>query len=74
MMEGPIPCNYDEWQHCITVECGIPLTAAFIDERIASMQTASEFRTQQFVKLYGPQYHRQVLSWFHEAKEKLETQ
>ncbi len=74
MMEGPIPRDYDEWRHCITVECGIPLTAAFIDERIASMQNASDFKTQQFLRLYGQQYHRQVLTWFQQAKEKLVTQ
>lgn len=73
MMEGPIPLNYAEWQYCITVECGIPLTADFIDERIASMQDASDFKTEQFVKLYGPQYHQQVLAWFQQAKEKLVT-
>jgi hypothetical protein len=74
MMEGPIPQNYEEWHHCITVECGLALTPEFIDERIASMEDAKDFKTKQFVELYGPQHHQQVLAWFHQAKKKLVKQ
>lgn len=71
MMEGPIPQNYAEWHHCITVECGIPLTDTFINERINAMQDVNDYKTRQFVKLYGSQHHQNVLAWFHQAKEKL---
>ncbi len=70
MMNGLIPQNYEDWHHCITVECGLPLTPAFIDERITSMQDLNDFRTKQFVQLYGSQYRQQVLAWFHQAKQK----
>jgi len=70
MMDGAIPQNYEQWHHCITVECGLSLTTEFIDERIMSMQDKNTFRTKQFVQLYGSQYHQQVLAWFHQAKEK----
>ncbi|WP_250658105.1 hypothetical protein [Alkalimarinus coralli] len=73
MMEGPIPQNYDEWHHCITVECGIPLTPTFIDKRIAAMQDTNDFKTKQFIQLYGAQYHQRVLAWFHQAKEQVEA-
>ena len=73
MMQGPIPQNYDEWHHCITVECGITLTLKFVDERIASMQDASDFRTKQFAQLYGQQHQQNVLAWFQQAREKLEA-
>jgi len=70
MMEGPIPMSYAEWHHCITVECGLRLTTSFIDERLAAMQNANDFRTKQFVELYGLQHHQNVLSWFQLAREK----
>jgi threonine dehydrogenase-like Zn-dependent dehydrogenase len=28
-----IPKTYAQWRHCITVECGIPLSADFIAQR-----------------------------------------
>jgi hypothetical protein len=73
MMQGPIPQNYDEWRHCITVECGIPLTTRFVEERITAMQDVNDFRTRQFVQLYGADYHRQVLAWFTQARDALST-
>lgn len=71
MMEGPIPQSYEEWHYCITVECGIPLTLEFIEERLTALQEISDFKTKQFVQLYGRQYHEQVLSWFLRSKDKL---
>ena len=31
-----IPQTYDEWEHCITVKCGIPLTPAYVAGRITA--------------------------------------
>lgn len=70
MMEGSIPRNYQEWHHCITVECGLTLTPEFIEERIRLLQDSNDYQTQQFMKLYGAQHHQQVLAWFHQAREK----
>lgn len=71
MMESVIPGNYKEWRHCITVECGLELTPAFIEERIASLQNPKDYKTKQFVQLYGPQYLQQVLAWFQQARDAL---
>ncbi len=68
MLKGLLPENYEEWHHCITVDCGIPLNSAFIDERIAAMQDINDFKTRQFLELYGLQYHQQVMKWFLQAK------
>jgi len=70
-MENVVSQTYEEWHHCITVECGITLTSAFIEERIASMQDDKDFRTSQFIQLYGPQHHQKVLAWFQQAKEEI---
>jgi len=66
-----IPQNYEQWHHCITVECGIKLTASYIDDRIRSLTDKADFRTQQFIQLYGEDHHHSVLTWFQEAKQNL---
>ena len=66
-----IPQNYEEWRHCIVVECGLELTPGFIEQRISSLQNNSEYYTQQFVKLYGQHHHQKVLGWFMQAREAL---
>ncbi len=71
MATSVIPQNYDEWRHCIIVECGLELTPSFIETRIASLQNESEHYTKQFINLYGRQYHQTVLGWFMQAQSTL---
>ena len=71
MENAIIPHNYQTWHHCITVECEIKLTAEYVTERIASLQDSKDFRTQQFVKLYGDQHRKNVLTWFQQAQQSL---
>ena len=66
-----IPQNYDEWHHCITVECGLELTPEYIQSRITSLQDSKDFRTQQFVRLYGEAHRTNVLGWFTQAQKEL---
>jgi len=66
-----IPENYDQWHHCIVVECGLELTPNFIEQRILALQNNKEHYTRQFVNKYGPQHHQRVLSWFTQAREML---
>lgn len=66
-----IPQNYEEWHHCIVVECRLKLTPDFIEQRITALQNSGEYYTQQFIKLYGPQHHQRVLGWFMQAREML---
>ncbi|MCP1714131.1 hypothetical protein J2T36_003366 [Kerstersia gyiorum] len=35
-MPALIPRTYEQWHHCIVRECGIPLTTAFIAQRLAT--------------------------------------
>ena len=71
MMSSPIPQNYDEWQHCITVECGIPLTAEFVSQRLAVWRDESQEETRRFKKRYGDAYLQSVVGWFEEAERRL---
>ena len=66
-----IPQNFEEWYHCITVKCAIKLTSRYVDDRIELLKDTSDFRTQQFIKLYGEHHHQSVLNWFNEAKNRL---
>ncbi len=68
-----IPDSYPAWRHCIEVACGIPLTAAFIRERLAALDDARDFRTQQFVTHYGEAHLAQIRSWFEDALRELDA-
>jgi hypothetical protein len=72
-MSSPIPQTYDEWRHCIEVECGIPLTAEFLAVRIAILSAAEAEETRHFRKLYGDEHWQRVLSWFRRAAEECAT-
>ena len=68
-----VPNSYEAWKHCITVDCGIPLTKKFVSERIESLDDGNNFHTQQFVKSWGGAHHAQTLALFRRAKEELEA-
>jgi len=62
-----IPQSYDQWRRCIEVDCGIPLTPDFIRARLAELVEPSDFRTVQFVRLYGEAHRQRVITWFQQA-------
>ena len=66
-----IPTSYEEWEHCITVECKIPLTLEFVEQRIKSLQDNGDFYTQKFIGSWGEAHHAKTLSWFQEAQKRL---
>lgn len=66
-----IPKTYDEWEHCITVKCGIPLTADYVAERIRELQDTGNYHTEKFIDRWGQQHHARTLAWFHQAAERL---
>jgi hypothetical protein len=62
-----IPQTYEQWRHCITVECGIPLTRAFVEERLAVWANPAADETRRFEQLYGVAHRERVLHWFESA-------
>ncbi|MEM0921899.1 MAG: hypothetical protein AAGF44_12180 [Pseudomonadota bacterium] len=66
-----IPTNYEEWEHCITVKCGIPLTADFVAQRIAALDDPGDYHTQKFIERWGQAHHAQTLAWFRQAADRL---
>ncbi len=65
------PTSYDDWKHCITVKCGIPLTLQYVEQRIAALTNASDHHTSKFRQTWGDQYLAQTIGWFEMAKQEL---
>ena len=70
-MQDIVPQSYDAWRHCIEVECGIALTAPWIEQRLVALQDGRDHHTQRFVQLWGQAHHARVLGWFQQALEEL---
>ncbi|MEM1345525.1 MAG: hypothetical protein AAGI34_13220 [Pseudomonadota bacterium] len=68
---APIPKTYEEWEHCITVKCGLALTAEYVDARIEALENIDDFHTQKFVETWGEAHRTQTLHWFREAAVRL---
>ncbi|MEM8925335.1 MAG: hypothetical protein AAGD35_17670 [Actinomycetota bacterium] len=67
------PQTFDEWRRCITVDCGIDLTPAFITMRLTALQDRSDAHTAQFAETYGDDYLQQVIEWFELARSGVES-
>ena len=67
MMSSPMPQSYEEWHHCITVECNIRLTPEFIAERLAVWNNEELEETKRFRKLYGDDHWQATIGWFERA-------
>ena len=63
-----IPNTYEEWRDCITQKCGIPLTAAYIEERLRVLRSPRDAATVRFRKLYGQQQLDLTVRWFEQAR------
>jgi hypothetical protein len=66
-----IPDSYAAWHHCITVECGIPLTADFINQRLAILSNPKEYETERFAEVHGAAHLQAVLTWFQQAADQV---
>lgn len=64
---SPVPQTYEEWEHCITVKCGLALTAEFVSNRIKSLEDRTDLRTQKFIEFWGEAHYAQTLGWFRQA-------
>ena len=70
-MYDVIPETYEHWHHCITVECGIPLTPEFVAERLGVWRNETKEETERFRRLYGDAHWRAVIAWFERAESEL---
>lgn len=68
---NPIPQTYAAWRHCITVDCGIPLTLAFIEARLAVYTDENNLENHRFRKLYGDTHRQNVQRWLQQARQEI---
>lgn len=62
--EQVIPTSYASWKHCITVHCGMPLTAELARARIAELENPDAEEARRFVRCYGETHYQRVLDWW----------
>ena len=65
--DDPIPSTYEQWRECIEVRCKVPLTSAYITERLAELEDGKHPKTKKFEALYGTPHLEQVIGWFRKA-------
>lgn len=65
--------SYEDWKHCITVRCKIPLTPEFVSKRLAVLSDPHDATTARFVQLYGDAHRLRVVQWFEQARGELES-
>lgn len=66
-----IPSSYEQWKHCITHDCGIPLNSEFVLSRINTLENRKTEYAKQFIRLYGEAHYTNVVQWFKQAKGEL---
>ncbi|MEM6940734.1 MAG: hypothetical protein AAF943_02655 [Pseudomonadota bacterium] len=66
-----VPTTFEEWKHCITVRCDIPLTQDYVSERLTALNDLSDYHTQKFIDRWGDAHHAQTVAWFEKAAEDL---
>jgi hypothetical protein len=69
--EDLVPGDYSAWRHCIEVSCGIPLTVAYVAERLCILGDPAQEATQRFVKPWGPAHLERIVGWFQQAQASL---
>ena len=45
--------TYEDWKHCITVDCGIPLTREYVQQRLAALHDPKDYSRERFVAVFG---------------------
>jgi hypothetical protein len=68
-----IPQNYEQWRHCITVSCKIPMTRDYVSERLVVWANPDHEESLRFRKLDGQRHYQNVLAWFRQANLELGT-
>ncbi len=63
--------TYDDWKHCITVLCRIPLTLAYVEQRLAALRDPADQGRQKFIATWGEAHLARVIGWFEQAEREL---
>ena len=71
MNDDVIPRSYEQWRNCIEVRCKIPLTPAYVHERLVELQDDRHARTREFARLYGADHLERTIVWFRRAANEM---
>lgn len=63
--------TYDDWKHCITDICKVPLTADYVAARLKELRDTQNFDTKKFVGSWGEPHRQRVVEWFEQAETEL---
>lgn len=63
--------TYQDWKHCITKLCGIPLTASYVAGRLTDLRDPANHTTQKFVAMWGEEHRLRVIGWFEQAQQEI---
>lgn len=63
--------TYEQWKHCITRICAIPLTLDYVEARIAALRNPADHETQRFVSSWGEAHLQRAIGWFQQARREL---
>jgi hypothetical protein len=62
-----IPTNYEQWRHCIEIECGIALEPDYVAQRLTVLTQPGD-EPERFARLYGQAHLQHVIGWFQLAQ------
>ncbi|MEM1049916.1 MAG: hypothetical protein AAGL24_27420 [Pseudomonadota bacterium] len=63
--------TYDDWKHCITEICKVPLTPDYVATRLKELRDTRDYNTKKFVDNWGEGHRTQVVAWFEQAEIEL---
>lgn len=66
-MKVNLPSTYEEWRDCIEIQCQIPLTLAFVQERLQVYEDVENEERMRFIRLYGESHLNNIITWFKHA-------
>lgn len=61
--------RYEDWKHCISVLCGIPLTMPYIEKRLTALRDSADYTTQKFVATWGEQHRLRTIGWLGQSQQ-----
>jgi len=63
--------TYDDWKHCITEICKVPLTREFVARRLLELKDMQNYNTQKLVDTWGEDHRNRIIGWFEKAEIEL---
>ena len=61
--------SYEDWKHCTTQLCGVPLTGPYVEQRPNALRDPADHMTQRIIAMRGEQHRLRVIGWFEQAQQ-----